>query len=177
MTNALFITGAPGSGKHTVAKEINKLKGYKLFHNHLTIDTALSLFDFGTQPFVELCTILRRYCIEAAVRARLEGIIFTFCYEGVVDDEFIESIERPIHRDGGRIVYIHLQCARNELFRRVVNPERAAYGKINSLEGLTKILDTWKCETPIPGKPTLVFNNSNVPPDEIARQIIDNANL
>ena len=49
--NLVFIYGPPGVGKLTVAKELAGLTGYKLFHNHLSIDWVLPVFDFGSDPF------------------------------------------------------------------------------------------------------------------------------
>jgi hypothetical protein len=48
----IFLYGLPATGKHTVAQYLAALTGYKLFHNHLAVDLLLSVFDFGTQPFV-----------------------------------------------------------------------------------------------------------------------------
>lgn len=42
----VVIYGAPGVGKLTVARELARKTGYKLFHNHLTVDLVKSLFDF-----------------------------------------------------------------------------------------------------------------------------------
>ncbi len=50
----IFLHGMPGVGKLTVATELAKLTGFKLFHNHLTVDLVTSLFEFGSQPFIEL---------------------------------------------------------------------------------------------------------------------------
>ena len=47
----VFIYGPPGVGKLTVAKELSNLTGFKLFHNHVSIDFASSVFDFGTAAF------------------------------------------------------------------------------------------------------------------------------
>lgn len=49
--NLIFIYGPPASGKYTVSQMLSELTGYKLFHNHLTYDTAYALFgdDVYTQ--------------------------------------------------------------------------------------------------------------------------------
>ena len=48
----IFIFGMPASGKLTVAKELSRLTGYKVFHNHLAVDLLLSVFEFDSRPFV-----------------------------------------------------------------------------------------------------------------------------
>ncbi len=42
----IVLYGMPAMGKLTVAKELQKLCGYELFHNHLTVDLLLSTFEF-----------------------------------------------------------------------------------------------------------------------------------
>ncbi|MBD0327065.1 MAG: AAA family ATPase, partial [Pyrinomonadaceae bacterium] len=46
----IFLHGLPGVGKLTVARELAKLTGFKVFHNHLAVDLVESLFEFGSQP-------------------------------------------------------------------------------------------------------------------------------
>jgi tRNA uridine 5-carbamoylmethylation protein Kti12 len=50
----IFLHGLPGVGKLTVARELAKLTGFNVFHNHLAVDLVESIFAFGSQPFVEL---------------------------------------------------------------------------------------------------------------------------
>ncbi len=50
----IFIYGMPASGKLTVARELAGITGFKLFHNHQVVDLLLSIFEFGSKPFVEL---------------------------------------------------------------------------------------------------------------------------
>ena len=55
----IFLYGAPGTGKLTVARELAALTGYRLFHNHLTVDLAKAIFDFGTPDYLEYVRFLR----------------------------------------------------------------------------------------------------------------------
>ena len=45
----VFIYGPPAVGKLTVATELVKLTGFKLFDNHVSIDFVKSVFEFGTR--------------------------------------------------------------------------------------------------------------------------------
>jgi hypothetical protein len=66
----IFLYGLPAVGKLTVAKELASATSFKLFHNHLAVDLLLSVFDFGTPPFVELREqIWLSYSIEPAERS------------------------------------------------------------------------------------------------------------
>lgn len=50
----LFHYGPPAVGILTVAREVAALTGYRLFHDHLTVNLALAVFDFGTPGFIAL---------------------------------------------------------------------------------------------------------------------------
>jgi tRNA uridine 5-carbamoylmethylation protein Kti12 len=47
----VFIYGPPAAGKLTVATELSRLTGFKLFHNHVSIQFVESLFEYGTRTF------------------------------------------------------------------------------------------------------------------------------
>jgi hypothetical protein len=65
----IYLHGPPAAGKYTIAKEIEEQIGCALFHNHLTIDVAKSLFDFGTHEFWDLVQELLFTCFRAAANA------------------------------------------------------------------------------------------------------------
>lgn len=48
----IYIYGPPASGKLTVAKELEKLTKYKLFHNHLINDVISEIMDFDKDIFI-----------------------------------------------------------------------------------------------------------------------------
>ena len=52
--NLVIICGPPASGKMTVGQELQKLTGYKLFHNHMSLELVNQFFDFGTTNFERL---------------------------------------------------------------------------------------------------------------------------
>lgn len=75
----VFIYGPPASGKLTVAKRLSKLTGFRLFHNHVSIQFVQSLFEFGTEPFWQLTDKYRLEMLEEAARHGIDTI-FTFVY-------------------------------------------------------------------------------------------------
>lgn len=76
--NLIFIYGAPAVGKLTVAKELAEKTGYKLFHNHLTVDLVRSFFEYGSEQAARLSEKFRLEMFEEAAKAKLPGIIFTY---------------------------------------------------------------------------------------------------
>jgi hypothetical protein len=129
----IFLYGIPATGKFTVGQELAAITGYKLFHNHLAVDLLLSVFDFGTPPFVVLREQIWLSVFESACRGQLPGLIFTFAPETTVRPEFIPQAVEAITRDGGAIHFVELTCPLQELKQRIENPSRARYQKLASL--------------------------------------------
>ena len=129
----VFIHGAPAVGKFSVARELAKITGFRLFHNHLTVDLLSSVFPFGSQPFVLLreqvwLSVFR----EAAIND--VSLIFTFNPESTVLERFIEDTDDVVEAAGGQVYFVELTCAQSELERRIENPSRKEFGKLCSIE-------------------------------------------
>jgi len=128
----VFIHGAPAVGKLTVARELAQRTGFRLFHNHLTVDLVISVFPFGSEPFVCLreqvwIAVFR----EAAIND--VSLIFTFNPERTVRERFIEDTIAAVETGGGEVCFIELTCGQSELERRLENPSRKEFGKLVSI--------------------------------------------
>jgi len=130
----IFLHGMPGVGKLTVARHLETLTGFKLFHNQLTVDLVGSVFDFGSQQFVELREKIWLEVFSQAAQARLDGLIFTFAYDRSVRRSFIENVRNDFGSNGGEVLFVELKCSPEELERRISHPSRQRFGKIVSLE-------------------------------------------
>jgi len=130
----IFLHGLPGVGKLTVARELAKLTGFKLFHNHLAVDLVESIFAFGSQPFVELREKIWLAVFSEAAAANLSGLIFTFAFDRTVRRGFIEQTREVIDSSGGEILFVELRCATEELERRLEHPSRKSFGKLSDVE-------------------------------------------
>jgi hypothetical protein len=62
----VYLYGPPASGKLTVAERLAEQSGYRLFHNHLTVNAIRPVLDFGSEPFVEVLHRLRLDVFAAA---------------------------------------------------------------------------------------------------------------
>jgi adenylate kinase len=129
----IFLFGLPGVGKLTVAREIAKLTGFKVFHNHLVVDLVESLFEFGSQPFVKLREEIWVAVFAQAVSANLDGLIFTFAFDRTVRRSFIENTQGVIASSGGEVLFVELRCSTEELERRIEDPSRQRFGKLYSV--------------------------------------------
>ena len=51
MPNLVLIIGPQAVGKMTVGQELEKITGYKLFYNHMTIELLTKIFDYDQKIF------------------------------------------------------------------------------------------------------------------------------
>ena len=128
----IFLSGLPGVGKLTVAKELSGITGYKLFHNHLAVDLLQPVFEFGSAQFVELRESIWLGVFEQACRANLPGLIFTFNAENTVRQSFVAKTQETIAARGGTVCFVELTCDEQELERRMNTPDRRKYTKLTS---------------------------------------------
>src|SRR6266446_6929409 len=105
----VFIHGPAAAGKLTVANALKARCGLPVFHNHLAVDAALSLFEFGSPGFVRLReNIWLAAFREAAERER--SFIFTFSPETSVPHAFIGAAIDVIVDAGGQVLFVSLTC-------------------------------------------------------------------
>ena len=139
----IFLHGPPASGKYTIARALQASYGVLNFHNHLTIDVAKALFDFGTDPFWDLTHRLRRTALAARAEEGEANVVFTNCYSSPHDDSTVEALEEEVTSRGGQVVPVFLDCSMEELRRRVTDPSRQEMQKLHSVEGLEEFMQKW----------------------------------
>ena len=174
--NLVFIYGPPGVGKLSAAREVARSTGYKLFHNHVSIACAETVFDFGTKPFGRVVDVIRTTVFEEAARARV-SLVFTFVYARPNDTPFVERVRELVESNGGRVLFVRLFCEREELERRLPHPERARAGKLASLDTLREVTSRYDIFSPVPDRESLELDNTTLAPDEVARRIIEHYHL
>lgn len=167
----IFIYGPPAAGKLTVAKELSKITGYKLFHNHLTADIVNSLFEYGTDFSFKLKEKVYLLLIEAAAKEKVNGVISTFCYSNPEDDKFIKNIIEKVEKYGGHVDFVQLYPDNKELFKRVKGNSRKKFGKLKSIKGLKKTMKKWDLFTPMPFAKSLKIDNTKLNPKKAALMI------
>jgi adenylate kinase len=169
----IFISGLPGVGKLTVAKEVSALTGYKLFHNHLVVDLLLSVFEFGTAQFVELRESIWLSVFEQACRAGLPGLVFTFNAENTVRQSFIPKLQETVAANGGAICFVALVCDEDELQRRMDTPSRRQYTKLTSWAKYQELKAAGAFSTPKLPAPALIVDTGKLDPKSAALRIAE----
>jgi RNase adaptor protein for sRNA GlmZ degradation len=175
--NLVFIYGAPATGKLTVATELARLTGYKLFHNHLTVDLIEPFFKFGTEEASRLSAKFRLEMFKEAAKAKLPGIIFTYVYVKDSDDEFVEQVISTVKPYGGKVMFVLLNCKKEELTKRVENDSRKNYTKVQEAGKLNELFKKYDMTSPVPHQESLIIDNTNLTPKEAANQIIQTYKL
>jgi chloramphenicol 3-O-phosphotransferase len=172
----IFLHGPAAAGKLTVGRALQQMTGLRLFHNHLVVDTLLSVFQFGTPPFVRLREQIWLSVFEAAAKDDI-SLIFTFAPESTVNPGFIESAISTVRKSGGEICFVELTCPTEELENRMENPSRAEFLKLRSVATFRALrMQGADCFPPLPSS-GLSIDTSTVKPVAAARRICEHFQL
>lgn len=140
----IVLYGPPGTGKLTVARVLAGLTGFRLFHTHLTVDLAASLFAHGSPAYMDYVQHLRCEAFERAAAAAVD-LVFTFWYSGVSRPS-VERYRAIVEAHGGEVLFVRLWCRPEVL--------EAYPDSFSTISGI-------RLETDI----------SDLAPEEVARQI------
>jgi hypothetical protein len=172
----LFIYGPPAVGKLTVAKSVVAVRpAFKLFHNHVVVDTVAALFPFGHRTYFDLVGRFRRELIEAAARHGLD-LVITYAY-ALEDEAAVEGYSNLVRACGGQLLGVQLTAPPDTLAERVSLRSRRAYGKLNDAALLRDVLARWDFSQRIPNAPTLSIDTTVVGPADAASRIIEHYGL
>ncbi len=173
----IILYGPPAVGKYTVGRQLSRLTGYPLFHNHVVVDALTPFFPFGTPAFARAALGFRLAVLHEALRAKLPGIILTFVWwiKDPGDHAFVRSIMTPMRRAGGSVHFVEFRCARSTLLRRVTHASRKKFRKLSSRNALIRVLGRYQMNSDRAidrPRGTLVINTDRVRPAEAAKTIV-----
>ena len=168
----VFIHGPAAAGKLTVARELSRMTGFRLFHNHLTVDAVTAVFDFGSEPFVLLREQIWLSIFREAAQRNV-SLIFTFAPERTVRPSFIQDTLDAVESAGGKVLFVKLTCPLEELERRIVNASRTEFGKLQSLEIFRELNQTGALAYPTLPDSGLSIDTSQTSPWEAAVRICE----
>ena len=177
----VVIFGPPAVGKMAVGLELQRLTGFGLFHNHMTVDPVMKLFPFDSAPYRRLVAEFRRRIFEEYVASGGSGLIFTFVW--ALDDPgdlaFIDRTAELFTSRGGEVVFAELEATQAERLRRNATPLRMAekWPQRNVEGSRAFLLDAdqrYQLNTRAAffyPERHLKIENTNLEPGEVARQI------
>ena len=183
----VIICGPPASGKMTVGQELQKLTGYKLFHNHLSLELVNQFFDFGTSHFEKLDKKIRFNIFEEIAHSDLEGLIFTivWAFNEKEDETYIDEIIEVFNKRNLILNIIELNCKLEERLRRNKHENRLKNKPSKrNIEFSEKVLlhdeqrfRMYSMENEFPSKPIFKVDNTNLTAMETAKIIKEHFDL
>lgn len=162
--------GAPGVGKLSVGRHLQETTGYLLLHDHLTIETAASLFPFGSEGFKRLRSALFQILLETAC-ATSKGVLVTHADDIFWEPHFEAILRATLRSHRYSLQRVFLQCSDAEHERRIADRSRSQYRKIQSLDRLRALVDAGEFDITRPQVEDLVLDTSEISARETARQI------
>jgi len=120
MPKLVIICGPQAVGKMTVGQELTKITDLKLFHNHMTIEPLLQIFEHRSKEYKELNTLFRQQIFEKFAKSDKYGLIFTYVWAFDMQDnwEYVENISKIFKENGGEVYIVELEADINERILR-----------------------------------------------------------
>ena len=171
----VYLYGPPASGKLTIARRLAEQSGYRLFHNHLTVNAVRPVLDFGTEPFREVLHRLRLDVFGTAARAGID-VIFTNNSAWAGPDgraqfaAFADAAKRVTEEGGGKACFVRITAPLAVLTERVAAESRRTHGKLLDPARLREMVACLDETSLYPDD--LVIDTSAVSPDEAAQVIV-----
>ncbi len=109
----ILLFGPMAVGKMTVGKQLSDKLGYPLFHNHQSIEFALTYYNYDTAGFTQINEGIRSLMFETMSQdTEISGFIFTFvwAFEEADDWKYIERITAQFSSKGWDVYYVELNA-------------------------------------------------------------------
>lgn len=166
-----MLYGPPASGKLTIAKELQSLSGYNLFHNHLLVDLLDAVDSKRSSDFYQTHDNIFNELISYAIKRKV-NLINTFVFTSGIDDNFMDKTKDIIENNGGEITFIQITTDEKVLLERVSDDSRKMFNKISDPAKLKNLLEEYDLSTSYKHT-AITINNTNLSPTEVAKQIWD----
>ena len=116
----VLIFGPPAVGKMTVAFALAQRTGFRVFHNHMTIDLVLPFFAFGSPPFGRLVGAFRAQLFAEIARSDLPGLVFTYVWalDDPGDAALVQGWADTFRDQGWRCSFVELAASFEERLHR-----------------------------------------------------------
>ncbi|WP_219837892.1 AAA family ATPase [Paenibacillus sp. R14(2021)] len=176
----VLLFGPQAVGKMTVGRELEKITGLKLFHNHMTIELLHPLFGFSSEAW-RLTELFRTEIFKTVAASEMEGLIFTYvwAFNQQEDWDFVRKASEIFESQGGEVYLVELEADLEKRLERNRTPYRLEQKPTkrnveHSEWELLRSLDTYRLNSDpgeVPGERYFRLNNSGLEPEQAARLI------
>ena len=180
----MLIVGSGAVGKMTVGQQVARMTGLRLFHNHMSIELVLEVFGERNGKADKR---IRQVIFEEFAESDLHGMIFTFMWAFDIqsDWDYIMSVVKLFEEKGAEIYCVELVADQAERLRRNGTENRLANKASKrdveaSTQRIIKEDANYRLVSlpgEIPFKNYLRIDNTNIPPEEAAQQIVEHFGL
>lgn len=187
MPKFVTIIGPQAVGKMTVGQELSKMIGYKLLHNHMTIEMVRLIFDYDKETYNKMNQIIRYEIFKEFSKSNEKGIIFTGCFDFGKDFEKEKAQMDTWMSLFEESYVIELEASLEERLKRNKTANRLEHKASKrdlewSEQDLLKSIKKHKLNSE-PGEGEKIFrnyfkiNNTNIPAKDVAKMIKEKFNL
>tara|TARA_B100000745_G_scaffold232494_1_gene156395 strand:+ start:108 stop:668 length:561 start_codon:yes stop_codon:yes gene_type:complete len=183
----VIITGPQAVGKMTVGHELEKITDLKLFHNHMTIELVVSLFDYETPEAQKLIKLFRDEIFKTFASSDKYGLVFTIIcnFDDPAEWKRVKEISNFFSSENAEVCLVELEAdtevriERNKTEHRLVHKpskrdvEWSESNLLNSVENHR--LNSKEGE--IEEENYLRINNTKLGPEAVASAIKERFNL
>ncbi|MEM6637959.1 MAG: AAA family ATPase [Pseudomonadota bacterium] len=177
----ILLIGPPAVGKMTVGQELERLLGFKLFHNHVTIEMVAPYFGYDSPEGRRLVRQLRSVFFDAFAANTGGGFIFTYvwAFGEPGEREHIEGLAGRFGRAGHPIFWVELEADLSERQRRNRTENRLTHKPTKrdldwSEQHVLEVEENYRLnsnEGEIVQANYLRIDNTNMSPSEVAELI------
>ena len=174
--------GNAAVGKMTVGQELMKLTGLRLFHNHMTIEPVIEIFG---QYNGKAINRLRQVVFEEFAKSDCYGMIFTYmwAFDQKADWDYVEYVKSIFEPYNTEFYYVELVAPREIRLERNITENRLqnkASKRDIEVSNQRLINDDTKYrlesfDGEIPFDNYIKIDNSQLPPDVVAKMIQENS--
>ncbi|MBQ4333236.1 MAG: AAA family ATPase [Clostridia bacterium] len=185
----VLIFGPHAVGKMTVGQELAKITGFRLFHNHMSIELSRKLFAPNeTEEYEALNDIIRQNVFEMFASRNLPGLIFTnMCaFDDPDDITYLVDVINLFRSNGANCYVVELyadfdvRLMRNKSENRLLHKESKRNIEWSEAE-MRATSQKWRLNSyedeVLPFENYIKINNTTIPPDKVAKMIVEQFEL
>lgn len=174
----IILYGPPAVGKLSVAKRLSALSGYGLLQNQLTNQVVNQVFPYGHPEMARLVIEFRGQLIEAAAKARIEGLISTLVYvRNRTDDKVLAQWRKAVAKHKGETCFVRLHCSDQTLLKRAAKVKKGESSKTPNAKQLKTFMKRFDLFSPVSGAASLEIDTDAMSADAAAKLIAQHFRL